>query len=159
MGVEIERKFRVRHTDFLAGVTGQWLCQGYLSHQAEATVRVRLDEDGARLTLKGMTQGATRREFEYPIPPGDARIMLDEMCPAGRIEKTRYRIEAPPHVWEVDVFAGDNEGLVLAEIELSDEQESFERPDWLGEEVTHDPRYYNSELSRHPWPLWSDNPS
>lgn len=157
MGTEIERKFRVRHTDFLAGATGQWLCQGYLSHQAEATVRVRMDDDGAWLTIKGITQGATRREFEYAIPPDDARVMLDEMCPAGRIEKTRYRIPAPPHVWEVDVFAGDNEGLVVAEIELNDENESFERPDWLGAEVTDDPRYYNSELSRRPWRFWSED--
>ncbi len=117
---------------------------------------MRMDDDGAWLTLKGITEGATRREFEYPIPPADARVMLNEMCPVGRIEKTRYRIEAPPHVWEVDVFAGDNEGLVVAEIELSDENEPFERPDWLGKEVTHDPRYYNSELSRNPWPLWSE---
>jgi adenylate cyclase len=83
--------------------------------------------------------------------------MLDEMCPAGRIEKTRYRIDVPPHTWEVDVFEGDNAGLVVAEIELSDEQESFTRPEWLGAEVTEDPRYYNSELSRHPWGQWSGN--
>ena len=156
MATEIERKFLVRHTDFLAGARGQWLCQGYLCHDPEATVRVRIEEENAWLTLKGITRGATRREFEYSIPLADARVMLDEMCPAGRIEKTRYFVELAPHTWEVDVFEGDNAGLVVAEIELNDEQEHFTRPDWLGPEVTDDPRYYNSELSRYPWCQWTD---
>lgn len=155
MGTEIERKFLVRDTAFLAGAAGTRLCQGYLSTRPEATVRVRIQDEQAWLTVKGRSSGATRSEFEYPIPTKDARAMLDEMCPDGRIEKTRYHIDVPPHIWEVDVFEGDNAGLVVAEIELDDENEDFQRPDWLGEEVTHDERYFNSYLSCHPFREWA----
>lgn len=154
MGVEIERKFRVTRDDFLDGLSGERLIQGYLSHEIRGTVRVRLQGDRAWLTIKGETRGATRREFEYPIPVDDARVLLDEMCPAGVIDKTRYRLPLDGHTWEVDVFHGDNRGLVIAEIELNHEHEDFTRPDWLGEEVTDDPRYYNSALSRTPYALW-----
>jgi adenylate cyclase len=154
MAVEIERKFLVIDTDFLASATGTRMSQGYLSHQPEATVRVRIQDESAWLTIKGKSRGATRSEFEYPIPVADARAMLEEMCSAGRIDKTRYCIDVPPHTWEVDVFEGDNQGLVVAEIELQAEDESFQRPEWLGDEVTHDERYFNSYLSRHPWRHW-----
>lgn len=154
MAVEIERKFRTRGVDFLANQEGERLTQGYLSHDPRATVRLRVQGDHAWLTIKGKTHGASRSEFEYPIPTADAHAMLDEMCPEGVIDKTRYRIKVGEHVWEVDEFHGDNQGLVVAEVELDSEDQPFERPPWLGEEVTGDPRYYNSALSRTPYGQW-----
>lgn len=154
MAVEIERKFRTNGVDFLADQEGERLTQGYLSHDPRATVRLRVQGDNAWLTIKGKTQGASRSEFEYPIPTADAHAMLDEMCPEGVIDKTRYRIKVGEHVWEVDEFHGDNQGLVVAEVELDSEDQPFERPPWLGEEVTGDPRYYNSALSRTPYGQW-----
>jgi adenylate cyclase len=154
MAVEIERKFRTKGVDFLADQEGERLTQGYLSHDPRATVRLRVQGDSAWLTIKGKTHGASRSEFEYPIPPADAQAMLKEMCPEGVIDKTRYRIPVGDHVWEVDQFHGDNRGLVVAEVELDSEDQPFERPPWLGEEVTDDPRYYNSALSRTPYGQW-----
>lgn len=154
MAVEIERKFRITDVDFLARRAGERLTQGYLSHDPRATVRLRVQGDNAWLTIKGKTHGASRSEFEYPIPTADAHAMLDEMCPEGVIDKTRYRIKVGEHVWEVDEFHGDNQGLVVAEVELDSEDQPFERPPWLGEEVTGDPRYYNSALSRTPYGQW-----
>ncbi|MEC8880681.1 CYTH domain-containing protein [Alloalcanivorax venustensis] len=154
MAVEIERKFRTKGVDFLANQEGERLTQGYLSHDPRATVRLRVQGDRAWLTIKGKTHGASRSEFEYPIPTADAHAMLEEMCPQGVIDKTRYRIPVGEHVWEVDEFHGDNQGLVVAEVELDSEDQPFERPPWLGEEVTDDPRYYNSALSRTPYGQW-----
>ena len=154
MAVEIERKFRTKGVDFLANQEGERLTQGYLSHDPRATVRLRVQGDHAWLTIKGKTHGASRSEFEYPIPTADAHAMLEEMCPQGVIDKTRYRIQVGEHVWEVDEFHGDNQGLVVAEVELDSEDQPFERPPWLGEEVTDDPRYYNSALSRTPYGQW-----
>jgi len=154
MGIEIERKFTVRQRAFLDGLSGERLMQGYLSHAVHATVRVRIQGGAAWLTIKGQNQGAHRLEFEYPVPLDDAGQMLRQLCPAGIIDKTRYRLPAGRHVWEVDVFHGDNEGLIVAEIELADDDEPFERPDWLGDEVTDDPRYYNSALSQTPYCRW-----
>ena len=154
MAVEIERKFRTKGVDFLANQEGERLTQGYLSHDPRATVRLRVQGDRAWLTIKGKTHGASRSEFEYPIPTADAHAMLEEMCPQGLIDKTRYRIPVGEHVWEVDEFHGDNQGLVVAEVELDSEDQPFERPPWLGEEVTDDPRYYNSALSRTPYGQW-----
>ncbi|MEE3009750.1 MAG: CYTH domain-containing protein [Pseudomonadota bacterium] len=154
MAVEIERKFRTKGVDFLANQEGERLTQGYLSHDPRATVRLRVQGDHAWLTVKGKTRGASRSEFEYPIPTADAHAMLEEMCPEGVIDKTRYRIKVGEHVWEVDEFHGDNQGLVVAEVELDSEDQPFERPPWLGEEVTDDPRYYNSALSRTPYGQW-----
>lgn len=154
MAVEIERKFLTRGVDFLANQEGERLTQGYLSHDPRATVRLRVQGDHAWLTIKGKSHGASRSEFEYPIPTADAHAMLDEMCPEGVIDKTRYRVRVGEHVWEVDEFHGDNQGLVVAEVELDSEDQPFERPPWLGEEVTGDPRYYNSALSRTPYGQW-----
>ena len=154
MAVEIERKFRTKGVDFLANQEGERLTQGYLSHDPRATVRLRVQGDRAWLTIKGKTHGASRSEFEYQIPTADAHAMLEEMCPQGVIDKTRYRIPVGEHVWEVDEFHGDNQGLVVAEVELDSEDQPFERPPWLGEEVTDDPRYYNSALSRTPYGQW-----
>jgi CYTH domain-containing protein len=129
--------------------------QGYLSTEKTRTVRVRLEGDRGVLTVKGLTRGVTRLEFEYEIPAADAARMLDDLCERPLIEKTRYRIDTGRHVWEVDEFHGDNEGLVVAEIELAAADEVFDRPAWIGREVSDDPRYFNANLVAHPYRSWS----
>ena len=157
MATEIERKFQVSDTAIIDTLAGERLTQGYLSHDKNATVRVRTTGDTAWLTIKGKTVGATRSEFEYPVPQEDARQMLDELCGAGVIDKTRYRLPQGELCWEIDVFHGDNDGLIVAEIELPSEDSPFDKPDWLGEEVTGDARYYNSALSSTPFNQWADD--
>ncbi|MEQ3636177.1 CYTH domain-containing protein [Alcanivorax sp.] len=154
MALEIERKFLVRDLSITDSLAGERLTQGYLSHDKNATVRVRTTGDTAWLTIKGKTVGATRSEFEYAIPLADAHQMLAELCGAGVIDKTRYRLPQGELCWEIDVFHGDNEGLIVAEIELPSEKTSFEKPAWLGEEVTGETRYYNSALSTKPYKSW-----
>ena len=154
MAQEIERKFLVHDTSIVDSLAGERLTQGYLSHDKNATVRVRIAGTTGWLTIKGKTVGATRSEFEYPVPEEDARQMLDELCGAGVIDKTRYRLPQGELCWEIDVFHGDNDGLIVAEIELPSEDTPFDRPAWLGEEVTGDPRYYNSALSTNPYTQW-----
>lgn len=154
MGVEIERKF------LLAGDAWRDLAQpvlqrqGYLSTHPERVVRVRVEGDHAMITVKSSNTGATRSEWEYPIPLADANDMLNHLCEQPMIEKFRRRIPLGPHVWEVDEFLGANQGLVVAEIELASEEEAFDKPDWIGAEVTGDARYYNSSLVRHPFLQW-----
>lgn len=150
---EIERKFLVSGDGWREG-EGHHYRQGYLSLAPAHTVRVRLAEDTAMLTIKGETKGATRREFEYEIPSDEARQMLDELCEKPVIEKKRRLIEYQGHTWEVDEFFAENDGLILAELELESEDESFSRPPWLGEEVTDDPRYYNANLVQRPYNTW-----
>ena len=152
MGVEIERKFLVTGTQWRA-VEPTFYRQGYLCRDGQWTVRIRVAGETGFLTIKGETVGATRPEFEYPIPIEDARDMLDR-CREPIIEKHRYRVEHAGRVWEVDEFHGDNQGLVVAEIELESEQQSIELPDWVGPEVTHDRRYFNSRLSVDPYKNW-----
>jgi adenylate cyclase len=130
------------------------IVQGYLTDSKDATVRVRIKGDRAFLTIKGATRGVTRSEFEYPIPVEDAEEMLGGLSVSPPIDKVRYRVRSGGHVWDLDAFAGENEGLVMAEIELSAENESFEMPSWAGEEVSGDPRYYNASLARHPFKRW-----
>ena len=145
--LEIERKFLV-HTAILMDALpaeGEWLKQGYLNRDKQRTVRVRASATQGWLTIKGKGEGLARPEYEYPIPVEDARVLLDTLC-EGVLEKTRYRIPAGVHVWEVDLFHGKHDGLVIAEIELSAENEAFDLPAWAAEEVTGDPRYYNSNL-------------
>ncbi len=154
MAQEIERKFLVRGDYWRQEAAGQRLRQGYLSSDPERVVRVRSIDDKAWLTIKGQTRGISRSEYEYQIPPEDAASMLNELCLQPTIDKTRYRIALAGHVWEVDEFHGANRGLVVAEIELEDENEAFERPEWLGEEVSGDPRYFNSNLIAHPFSEW-----
>ncbi len=155
MGTEIERKFLVATRDWRdAAVSRTRIRQGFLSTEPERTVRVRLTNDTAELTIKGITVDAQRAEYEYSIPPADAAEMLDGICKPGLIEKTRYRVPHAGHIWEVDVFQGANAGLIVAEIELASADEAFELPDWIGEEVTGDPRYYNASLVHHPYPDW-----
>jgi adenylate cyclase len=150
MGIEIERKFLVHGEAWRAEVlTSSSLRQGYLSHGEVTTVRVRTDDRSAWLTIKTQTRGITRGEFEYSIPVDDAEKLLDA-CGGRVIEKVRYIVPCGRLRWEIDVFGGKNAGLVLAEIELSSEQEEFDRPDWIGSEVSGDPRYYNSNLAMHP---------
>lgn len=154
MATEIERKFLVRDQRWKIGASGKAFRQGYLATEHAGTVRVRLVGEQAWLTIKGRTEGYSRLEFEYEIPLADGREILDRLCPGPTIDKTRYRIEHAGHVWEVDAFHGANEGLVVAEIELTSEDESFARPEWLGEEVSGDPRYFNSNLVRAPFLTW-----
>ena len=159
MGLEIERKFLVRGDAWReqAGA-GERLRQGYLFTDSRCSVRVRTAGDRAWLNVKGSTVGTTRPEFEYEVPVADAEAMLDGLCEPGRIDKTRYLVPAGDHTFEVDVFHGDNEGLVVAEVELGRADERFERPAWLGDEVTEDTRYYNACLARHPWREWGGAP-
>ena len=154
MGVEIERKFLVKNDAWKRLAQGVLLRQGYLSSAPERIVRVRIEGEAAMLTIKGRTAGATRNEWEYPIPMPDAQAFLDGLCERPLIEKKRYRISFEGMVWEVDEFQGENAGLVVAEIELASEDQVFAKPEWIGEEVTHDPRYFNASLLRHPYCQW-----
>lgn len=149
MPLEIERKFLVRSDDWrTAADAGTRYHQGYLCADKTVSVRVRLAGERAFLTIKGAGPGISRTEFEYPIPAGDAAEILDDLCPAGSVEKTRHLLPHGAHTWEIDVFSGRHAGLVVAEIELSSEDEPFDRPPWLGKEVTGNPRYLNSTLAK-----------
>lgn len=158
MAAEIERKFLVAEDSWRDGSAGVRIAQGYLSQDPDRTVRVRLAGDNAWLTIKGRTEGITRAEFEYAIPADDARTLL-EMCLPSVIDKTRHEISYAGHLWEIDVFHGDNEGLVVAEVELADESISPELPPWVGAEVSSDARYFNSCLAVRPYGRWERNPS
>ena len=154
MSLEIERKFLVRGQEWKNLASGVLLKQGYLSSHPDRTVRVRIEGDSAMLTVKGRTTGATRHEWEYPIPLQDAMAMLDSLCEKPIIEKYRFRIPIGGLIWEVDEFLGENCGLVVAEVELHSEQQEFIKPDWIAEEVTHDSRYFNANLLRNPYGKW-----
>lgn len=154
MGVEIERKFLLRGDAWRAEGEPVLLRQGYLSSQRERVVRVRIEGGQAMLTIKGRSVGASRGEWEYPIPLADAEEFLARLCEQPLIEKYRRRISFADMVWEVDEFLGVNAGLVVAEIELASEDQPFARPEWVGEEVTHDARYFNANLISHPFSQW-----
>ncbi len=157
MGIEIERKFLVINDSWRESASaGIPIKQGYLVGGKEASVRVRLQGDKANLNIKSATLGVRRQEFEYPIPVAEAEILLTTLCQRPIIEKTRYLVSYANKQWEVDVFAGDNAGLIVAELELRDEAEQYERPPWVGEEVSDDPRYYNTCLSQHPYKDWTE---
>lgn len=154
--VEIERKFLVNSNEYLKSFTKQnRIVQGYLSSDPKRTVRIRLKGQNGYLTIKGESNesGLTRFEWEKEISYSDAENLL-RLCEKGVIDKIRYEVIVGVHVYEVDVFAKENEGLVIAEIELSSEEETFEKPNWLGKEVTGDERYYNSYLSKTPFKNW-----
>ncbi len=160
MATEIERKFIVKG-DFSKDVfNSQRIVQGYLSSSPGRTVRVRIRGEKGYLTIKGPSddKGLSRHEFEYEIPMTDAEQLL-KFCEPGAIDKVRHLARVGTHVWEIDVFFGANEGLVMAEIELASEDEPFEMPAWVGEEVSGDRRYYNSMLTHHPYTLWKSNVS
>ena len=154
MGVEIERKFLVKNASWRDNADAGVLCrQGYLVASPKLTVRVRLMGGHGFLTIKGVNKGIRRSEYEYPIPLEEAEELLNS-C-SFRVEKRRYRIEVEQHLWVLDVFSGANEGLVLAEVELTYEQESFVRPNWLGDEVSTDVRYSNARLAQESFLSWS----
>ncbi len=153
MGKEIERKFRVIK-DTWRNVKGTRYRQGYLNSAKERNVRVRTMEDKAYLTIKGIAIGASRMEFEYEIPFQDANELL-EICEKPLIEKTRYKVQEGGFVWEVDEFFRENQGLIVAEVELESEDQEFPKPDWVRDEVTGDPRYFNSNLIKNPYTNWA----
>ncbi|HEY4365915.1 MAG TPA: CYTH domain-containing protein [Steroidobacteraceae bacterium] len=155
MALEIERKFLLRSDAWRSqAVSRELLRQGYLSSGAACSIRARIAGEHAWLNLKAKRSGMTRLEYEYPIPRADADEILGELCNGPLIEKYRHRIECGAHVWEIDEFLGANAGLIVAEIELSDEAEVFDRPQWLGTEVTDDERYYNFNLALRPYREW-----
>ena len=154
MGIEIERKFLLSADTWKEPAKGTYYRQGYLNSQKERTVRVRTIGDTGFLTIKGISVGATRMEYEYEIPVEDARVLLSELCEKPLIEKNRYKIEFAGFIWEVDEFFGENEGLIVAEIELENEGQQFEKPEWVGKEVSDDPRYFNSSLIKNPFSSW-----
>ncbi len=154
MGIEIERKFLVNGTGWKKTARGAVYCQGYLSLDPERTVRVRTVGDKGYMTVKGRSRGLARLEFEYEIPLADAVDLLDHLCIKPLIKKKRYRVKHEGLVWEVDEFSGENSGLVVAEVELESETQEFSPPDWLGEEVSEDPRYFNASLVLRPWKTW-----
>ncbi|MEY2700889.1 MAG: hypothetical protein RIQ52_1644 [Pseudomonadota bacterium] len=163
MALEIERKFLLRGDGWRAGVSASSeMRQGYLNQEARASVRVRreVSESGevlAFLNIKSATVGAVRHEYEYAIPESDAVHLLESLCAGPLVEKRRYQVPFGQHVWEIDEFFGDNAGLMVAEVELGAEDEAFLRPDWLGQEVTGDVRFYNTCLSRHPFSAWRED--
>ena len=153
---EIERKFLVLSNDFIEeAFSKKRIVQAYLSSNPERTVRVRIKEDKAFITIKGKGNetGTTRLEWETQIAVTDAEKLLS-ICESGMIDKIRHEIKVGNHTYEVDVFFGENTGLIVAEIELQSEEEAFEKPSWLGKEVTNDERYYNAYLSKHPFKNW-----
>ena len=154
MGIEIERKFLVVG-DAWRAAPGVPYAQGYLNRDKQRTVRVRVVQQQAWLTIKGANSGAVRAEFEYPIPVADAQQLL-ALCDGPLVRKLRRKVEHAGHTWEIDEFQGDNAGLVVAEIELPAEDAAFARPAWLGAEVTHDPRYFNSNLASRPYSTWPE---
>ena len=154
MAQEIERKFLLAGEGWRGLAEGIAYRQGYLCAGMQRSVRVRIAGDLGFLTIKGATIGAARSEYEYEIPLTDAREMLDALCPQPQIEKKRYTIPYLGFIWEIDEFFGQNQGLIVAEIELEREDQPFERPDWIGEEVTGDARYYNAALCEAPYTTW-----
>ena len=157
MGIEIERKYLLKNDGWRKLAKGELYRQGYLSTDAERTVRVRTVGEKGYLTIKGITQKTRREEFEYDIPFEDANLMLDILCKRPLIEKTRYKIPDKGLIWEVDEFWGANEGLIIAEVELKDVNQSLSVPEWIGREVTEDPAYYNASLVKHPYLKWKSN--
>lgn len=154
MALEIERKFLVINDEWRGDAPGERIAQGYLSQDPDRTVRVRISGNQAWLTIKGRNHGITRAEFEYAIPPDEARELLG-LCLPSVIDKTRYRRQWAGQEWEIDVFHGENTGLVVAELELADAAVRPELPPWVGEEVSADSRYFNSCLASFPYRQWA----
>ncbi|ELS03584.1 hypothetical protein Xen7305DRAFT_00033080 [Xenococcus sp. PCC 7305] len=155
MAKEIERKYLVKNSDWKKLAQGTFYCQGYISTLGQQTVRVRIIGEQGYLTLKGKNVGSTRSEFEYPIPIAEAKEILETLCDRPFIEKMRYKIPQGNLVWEVDEFLGDNAGLIIAEVELTDENQEINLPDWIDHQVTA-AKYYNSNLAKHPYSQWQD---
>jgi adenylate cyclase len=157
MATEIEHKYLTISNEWRENAKGILYVQGYLSNDKDRVVRVRLAGDQGYITIKGASEGASRAEYEYKIPAKDAREMLDKLCLPGIIEKTRYRVPFGGLTWEVDEFAGANKGLIVAEVELPAADTPVTLPPWVGKDVTHDPRYYNAELSKMPYSKWKQD--
>jgi adenylate cyclase len=156
MATEIERKFLVLNDDWRGIVESDMqIIQAYLASNEFSSTRIRIQNDKANINIKSATLGITRTEFEYAIPVDDAQLMIDNLCIKPVIEKTRYIVKHMQHLWEIDVFSGDNKGLIVAEIELSSPDETFEKPSWIGEEVSNDARYYNVCLVKTPYKTWT----
>ena len=154
MAKEIERKFLVKGDAWRSLAKGTSYRQGYLNSAKERTVRIRTIEDKAFLTVKGLTMGATRMEYEYEIPLADCDTMLDVLAEKPIIDKKRYKVPFEGNLWEIDEFFGENAGLIVAEVELRSEDQTFKKPEWAGDEVTGDPRYFNANLISHPYTRW-----
>ena len=154
MPKEIERKFLVTNNTWRQSAKGTYYRQGYFPTANKTTVRVRTAGNTGYLTIKGERSGASRSEYEYQIPFEEAQEMLSQLCKKPLIEKRRFKVEFEGHLWEIDEFEGENQGLILAEVELSDEDENIQLPGWIGKEVTDDHRYYNAYLVDHPFSEW-----
>ena len=154
MAIEIERKFLVKEKPFSIAKRSLKINQGYIINEKSNVIRVREKGDDYFLTIKGNNIGISRLEYDFPISKEDAKELIFHFCKTTLIEKTRHYIEHKGHTWEVDEFHGKNNGLIVAEIELESEDEKFEKPDWVGEEVTQDDRYYNMNLAIHPFTSW-----
>ena len=156
VGVEIERKYLLANNSWRESVERTLeFEQGYISSSTSGTVRARIEGDRAMLNIKSAGLDIQRMEFEYEIPLEDAREMLDTLCLHGKVSKQRHYLTLGKHTWEIDEFTGQNEGLIVAEIELSSRDENFVKPDWLGKEVSYDPRYLNNNLARSPYIDWA----
>lgn len=157
MAQEIERKFLLKNDSWRQQAQpGVYMSQGYMGDAKQASVRVRVEGDKANINIKSATLGISRLEYEYDIPRDEALEMLAKLCEKPLIEKTRYKVKVADHTWEVDVFEGDNHGLVVAEVELTSEEQAFEKPEWAGDEVSGEKRYYNVCLVKHPYKDWQD---
>jgi len=155
MPIEIERKFLLSNDTWRDEVVkSSRIRQGYMGKIDKASVRIRIQGDKANINIKSATLDIRRMEYEYEIPLDEAEEMLDQLCNQPQIDKTRFIVKRDGHVWEIDEFYGDNEGLTVAEVELGSEDEEVSKPDWIGEEVTADPRYYNVSLINHPFNKW-----
>lgn len=157
MAVEIERKFLIKGQEWRKQSTGILYRQGYISTQNSTTVRVRLVGEEGYLTIKGKTRGHSRHEYEYSIPATDAEEMLNTLCDRPLIEKKRYKLKQGDLTWEIDEFMGENEGLIVAEVELTTEDQMVHLPPWIGDEVTHDSRYFNVNLAKSPYCHWKSS--
>ncbi len=155
MAIEIERKFLLANDNWRTLVSKSiHYRQGYLNSDKHSSVRIRVSDDTAKINIKSATIGAQRQEYEYDIPAKDAHELLNTLCHKPLVEKTRHLVVVKQHTWEIDEFSGQNQGLIVAEIELSHVDEPFERLDWVGDEVTEDVRYYNNQLAKHPYTRW-----
>jgi adenylate cyclase len=154
MGYEIERKFLLENDKWRKNARGTLFRQGYMLSDPGRTVRIRTCNDKGYLTIKGLVTGISRPEFEYEIPDKDANFLLDHFCDGPILEKIRHLVEYQGFTWEIDEFLGENAGLLLAEIELTSEDQIFPKPQWIGEEVSGDPRYFNSSLVKNPYTHW-----
>jgi adenylate cyclase len=154
MGVEIERKFLVTSNSWRDNATPLPSIQGYISYGPPMSLRIRIMDGEAKLNLKQSTLDIQRAEFEYPIPLEDAQQLLENSIMGSPVQKNRYIVQHAEHRWEIDEFLGDNQGLIVAEIELTHRDETFDSPPWLGEEVSGDPRYFNTHLAQTPFTLW-----